>query len=92
MDRLTLEREAAEKRDKENRELQREYYRLKEQHDELKEKMRFFTKVSVVVSHRLRRAYTCMYNITTSNHTDLGGLICVCKMCMYNLMISLTER
>lgn len=47
LDRLTAEREAAEKQDKENRELQREYYKLKQEHDELKEKMRFFTKVTI---------------------------------------------
>jgi len=45
LDRLTAEREATERQDKQNRELQREYYKLKEQHDELKEKMKFFTKV-----------------------------------------------
>lgn len=46
LDRLTAERERVERQDKESRELQREYYKLKEQHDELKEKMKFFTKVT----------------------------------------------
>jgi len=58
LDRLTAEREAAERREKEARDLQREYYKLKEQHDELKEKMRFFTKVGTsaetVIGQRFR--------------------------------------
>ncbi|XP_067934908.1 protein fantom-like [Watersipora subatra] len=48
LDRLTAEREATERQEKQHRELQREYYKLKEQHDELKEKMKFFTKESAV--------------------------------------------
>ena len=49
LDRLTAERERVERQDKESRELHREYYKLKEQHDELKEKMRFFTKVTFIL-------------------------------------------
>ena len=50
LDRLTAEREATERQEKQHRELQREYYKLKEQHDELKEKMKFFTKVGLYLS------------------------------------------
>ncbi|XP_013398860.1 protein fantom isoform X4 [Lingula anatina] len=48
LDRLSHERETNERLEKELRDLNLQHLQLKEQHDELKEKMKFFTKESAI--------------------------------------------
>ena len=48
--------DTAEKMEKDHREVKLQYYQLKEQHDELKDKMKFFTKESAVDFQEIEEA------------------------------------
>ncbi|KAJ7360419.1 Protein fantom [Desmophyllum pertusum] len=74
LDKLTNERESAEKLHSELRELRVQHYTLKEQHDDLKEKMKFFTKESAVDFQEIEEALVLIKHRKEKGSQDLDFL------------------
>ncbi|XP_078365018.1 protein fantom-like isoform X2 [Oculina patagonica] len=74
LDKLTGERESAEKLQSELRELRVQHYTLKEQHDDLKEKMKFFTKESAVDFQEIEEALVLIKHRKEKGSQDLDFL------------------
>jgi len=74
LDKLTHERESAEKLQAELRELRVQHYTLKEQHDDLKEKMKFFTKESAVDFQEIEEALVLIKHRKEKGSQDLDFL------------------
>ncbi|XP_020602821.1 protein fantom-like isoform X2 [Orbicella faveolata] len=74
LDKLTSERESAEKLQTELRELRVQHYTLKEQHDDLKEKMKFFTKESAVDFQEIEEALVLIKHRKEKGSQDLDFL------------------
>lgn len=74
LDKLTHERESAEKLQSELRDLRVQFYTLKEQHDDLKEKMKFFTKESAVDFQEIEEALVLIKHRKEQGSQDLEFL------------------
>ncbi|RMX59574.1 hypothetical protein pdam_00003649, partial [Pocillopora damicornis] len=74
LDKLTSERESAEKLNAELRELRVQHYTLKEQYDDLKEKMKFFTKESAVDFQEIEEALVLIKHRKEKGSQDLDFL------------------
>lgn len=74
LDKLTSERESAEKLNSELRELRVQHYTLKEQYDDLKEKMKFFTKESAVDFQEIEEALVLIKHRKEQGSQDLDFL------------------
>lgn len=74
LDKLTHERESAEKLESELRGLRVQHYALKEQHDDLKEKMKFFTKESAVDFQEIEEALVLIKHRKEKGSQDLDFL------------------
>ncbi|XP_071501124.1 protein fantom-like [Diadema antillarum] len=71
LDKLNEEREQYEKLQKENREMQVKYYAVRQQLEELQEKMRFFTKESAVDWQEMEEALVLVKKRKERNDQDL---------------------
>lgn len=74
LDRLTAEREATERRDNEFRQLQKEYFKVKEQCEQMQEKASFFSKESAIDFSEIEEALILLKHKKEKDTTDMSFL------------------